>query len=455
MNSPKKPLEEDLRSLRINRPQTTQPSKGPLRKALNFAVVLTLGLTLGILLSPYFQGLFNTNIGVQEVSVVLATLQDYDRSQPIFSAGGYVVARYQVEVGSKITGRVVALEIKEGDSVRKGQVIARLEDSELRAQVSQAEANLAAAEARLLEVETGSRPQEIKRAKAEVHRTEADLKNSKLILDRTARLIRTKVVEDQALDDAQARHDMALAANHAAVENYELVRIGPRNESIQLTRAQLQQVKAELSFVNAQYQNTIIRAPVSGMILDRYVDLGEMVTTGFTSERGAKQALVSIADLMDLQIELDISETDIARVNLNQPTVIRPDAYQDRRYPGTVEYIASVADRQKATIQVKVQVLEPDNYLRPDMGAKVTFYQKGSSLPDLPTLVLVPQQAVVSLAGNRVVYLARDAKVVIQQVDTGKEQGDLVEIVFGLEGGETVITGGHETLKAGDRIIVR
>jgi HlyD family secretion protein len=394
-------------------------------------------------------------LGVKEVQTAMVTRKGSSGPQPILSAAGYLIARYRVEVGSKITGRVVSLEVREGDTVSKGQVIARLDNYEVAAQLRQAEANVAAARARLAELEAGSRIQEIDRSRAELARSEADLENAEISLNRAERLFKEGVVERQALDDARARHEMARAASRAAKENYELARIGPRQEAIELARAQLRQAQAELALAQAYYDNTVIRAPVSGTVLDRYVDLGEMVTTGFTSDRGAKQALVAVADLKDLQVEMDITEADIAKVALDQPVTIAPDAYADRQYRGVVEYIASVADRQKATIKVKGKVLEPDEYLRPDMGAKVTFYEKGTTAPLERVVVVVPRSALAEQGGNKIVFLVRDSKVAIQQVSAGKEESGYVEIISGLLGGESVITSGHASLKEGDTVTVQ
>jgi HlyD family secretion protein len=283
----------------------------------------------------------------------VAPRQSLNNSQPVLTAAGYIIARHEAEVASKITGRVTSLVVKEGDFVSRDQIIARLDDSEQSAQVRQEQANVAAAKARLAEVERGARPQELQREK---------------------RLSEEGIVSKQSLDDASARYQMALNDYQAAKEDYELVRIGPRQEEIELVRSQSRQAEAALTLAQAQLENTIIRAPVSGTILHVYVNLGEMVTTGFTSERGARQALVSIADLSDLQIELDITEADFGKVQLNQPAEIISDAYPDHQYKGVVEYIASVADRQKASIQVKVKVLNPDSILRPDMTARVVFY---------------------------------------------------------------------------------
>jgi HlyD family secretion protein len=275
----------------------------------------------------------------------------------------------------------MSISVDEGDDIGRGEVIATLDDAELRAQLRQAEAAAAAAAARLAELEAGSRPQEIQRAKAQVDSARADKLNADQALRRAERLVTAGVLQKQALDDALARADMAAGALSAAEENYDLARVGPRAEEIVRARADFHQAEAAVSYTRALLDNTVIRAPISGTILNRFVDPGEMVTTGFTSERGARQALVNMADLKDLQVELDVAEADIAKVEREQPVSIRPDAYPDREYRGRVEFISSVGDRQKATVKVKVTILAPDGLLRPEMGAKVSFYPQSGRAP--------------------------------------------------------------------------
>ncbi|RMG49021.1 MAG: efflux RND transporter periplasmic adaptor subunit [Acidobacteria bacterium] len=454
MDQSQRQLKEDLQVLRIDRQRVAERRWRLPRWAVIVGTVVVvfavIGLGVGRLDLKRRLGL-----GARTVRVALASRRGAGGPAPVLSASGYVIARNQVEVGSKITGRVVALFVDEGDFVRRGQIIARLDDRELRAQVHQARANLEAARARLAELEAGSRPQEIERAKAQMDRARADLRNAEIALGRTERLVREGVLQQQALDDARARYEMALNAYEAAKKDYELARIGPRKEAIELARAQVHQAEAALAFAQAQLDNTIIRAPITGTVLDRYVDVGEMVTTGFTSDRGAKQALVTIADLSDLQVELDITEADIAKVQLDQPVVITPDAYPNRHYRGVVEYIASVADRQKATIKVKVKVLNPDEFLRPDMGAKVTFYEKGAKVVPRAATVMVPRAAVVTRNGRPVVFLVQGEKAVMQPVTTGREEAGYVEILDGLQGGERVIVSGQEALRDGDRVVIR
>lgn len=439
----------DLSVLKIDRQRARRSSRSWRRWVLTVLVIALLVVGIGVMTGQFGP------LAAKPVRVAVASRRALTGAEPVLTASGYIIARHQVEVGSKITGRIVELLVDEGDYVRKGQLIARLDDYEIRAELQRAQANVAAAKARLAELEAGSRPQEIERAKAEQERLLADLKNAEINWQRIRQLVNDGVLQQQALDDARARLEMAQKAYQAAVENYELTRLGPRQEQIELARAQLRQAEAELAYAQAQLDNTLIRAPVSGTVLDRYADLGEMVTTGFTSDRGAKQALVSIADLRDLQVEMDITEADIAKVELNQPVTITPDAYTDRRYNGIVEYIADVADRQKATIQVKVKVLNPDAFLRPDMGAKVTFFPTGTVPATESTGIFVPASAIVYQQGRPNVFVVKDDKAMIQPVTPGDQADGYVNIRDGLQGGERVIIGGHENLKHGDRISVQ
>ncbi len=218
-------LEDDIRSLQVDR-QRVPPRRSWRRRWIIVTGGLILLLGAGVVLIRW--GPIGSVGSVAEVSVAVVTRRDSSGPYPLLSAGGYVIARHQVEVGAKITGRVIALEVEEGDVVRAGQVIARLDDEEIRAQVREAEATLAAARARLAELEAGSRPQEINRAHAEMLRAEADLKNAEANLRRLERPAEVGVVDRQQLDDARARYEMAVAALRVARENYELIRIGPR-----------------------------------------------------------------------------------------------------------------------------------------------------------------------------------------------------------------------------------
>lgn len=304
-----------------------------------------------------------------------------DRPQPTLSAGGYIIARNHTEVGSRITGRVVSLEVSEGDEVTPGRVIARLDDREINAEVAQAKANLAAAQSQLAELEAGSRPQEIAQARSQMQITGTEMESSLLSLRRTEYLVNEGVLARQTLDDARVNYQISQRKHQAAKESFDMIQAGPRVEEISFGRARVRQAQAQVAFAEAQLQHTVVRAPVSGTILRRYVSLGEMVTTGFTSDRGAKQALVSIADLSDLQVEVEITETQIGKVELGSPVIMIPDAFPDRQYKGVVEYVAPIGNRQRATVQVKIKPLNFDKHLRIEMGMKVLFYPAAETAP--------------------------------------------------------------------------
>jgi HlyD family secretion protein len=373
----------------------------------------------------------------------------------ILNATGYIIAAHKIQLASKVVGKVDWIGVEKGDRVQQGQALVRLEDAEYRAQVQQGRGNVAALEARLQEALNGSRPEEIQRAKADLDTALADLSNAKINLDRNAGLVKEGVFSKQALDDAQARYDNALARVESLRKTYELAKLGPRQEQIAALRGQLEQARGQLAFFETQLDNTIIRAPVSGTILERNVEKGEFVTTGFVGDRGAKGYVVSLADLNDLQAELDINQNDFAKLGPKQKASITTDAYPDRKYDGYIYEVSPEANRQKATVQVKVKVLNPDAFLRPEMNANVAFLaearpQETSAAPARPAIV-IPASAIKD--GN--VFVVVKGKAVRKKVKTGPAQASGVRIDEGLIGGEDLILGPPADLKDGDKVAVK
>lgn len=445
----KESIEQDLKALRIDRsPAFARREPGP-RWRIYLAIFLLVIFIVGA-----YAVYVRTSAGGKEVEVAIASRQDGRSSQAILTASGYVIAREKIAVSTKIPGRIKSLEVRKSDRVRKGQLIARLEDDEIQAQVRQAQANLEAARARLRELEAGSRPQEIEHAKAAVQQAEANLKTAELNLRESEQLFKNGIISKHQLDQARNQYDIGLAAQKAANESYDVTRIGPRQEQIDLARAQVRQAQASLQNALAQLDNTVIRAPIDGVILDRLAERGELLSPGLMSERGAKPALVTMADTKDLQVELDISESDINKVKLEQAAWIVPDAYPDRTYHGVLEEVAPEANRQKATIQVKVKVQDPDDHLRPEMSAKVTFLQAPQAATER-SRVLVPKAAVLQRDGHAVVFLAKESRAVSRPVTVGGEYSGYIEILQGLQGGEAVVVKGQEELKEGHKIVVR
>jgi HlyD family secretion protein len=446
-------LNQDLQSLRIDRGRKSGLGQGRRWVLGLIAVLLVLGACAAVVFMPERFGLSGLTAKSREVQVEIAERRALGKTDVALTASGYVIPRRRVEVSSKMSGRVEELLVDRGDSVAVGQILARLDDRDIQAQLRQARAARQAAGARLEEAVAGSRPQEIERAKAALEEAEANLQTSQINLERVSRLHEKGVLAKQALDEARNAYDVASAQVKVAKKNYELIQLGPRAEQIQLARAQLAETEASVAFWETQLENTIIRAPVAGTVLERLIEKGEMVTTGFVSGRGAKSALVSIADLKDLEVELDINESDIPRVRMAQLCSISPESYPDKKYAAVVREIAPEANRQKATIQVKVAIKNPDGYLRPETNAKVNFLEDPKEqAADLHSHILVSKSAVLP---GPALFLVKNGTAAKTPVKLGAEQGGCVEILTGLSGGEQVIVSGLDGLSEGLKVSVK
>jgi len=295
----------------------------------------------------------------------------------ILIASGYVIAHHKHELGSKVMGKVQWIGVEKGDTVEKGQLLVRLEDREYQARLAQAKGALRMAQARLSELEAGARPEEILRGKAVLTRQRADLENASGELTRIQNLYRGGAVSKQRADDSQARFEAAEAAVEASLKDYELLKIGPRPERLEQARADVAQSAATVDYAQTMLDATEIRAPVAGTVLRRIAEVGEMITTSFAGSSGAKSSVVALADLTDLQVELDISQSDFARISRDQACEMVAEAFPDHVYRCAIAEISPEANRQKASVQVKVKVLDPDDNLRPEMSARVTFLERG------------------------------------------------------------------------------
>jgi HlyD family secretion protein len=377
-----------------------------------------------------------------EVSVVRVQASAPGAAVPqgvILNATGYIIAHHKIEVAAKVVGRVDWIGVDQGDLVEEGQVIVRLEDDEYRAQVQQAKGNLDALQAKLSQALNGSRPEEIAVAEANMVNARADQEDARLTLERTKKLAEAKVVSRQILDDAQAKYDGAVARVNSLKKTLDLANLGPRKEEIDALRGQVVQAKGVLDYAETQLSNTIIKAPVTGTILERAVEKGEFVTTSFVGDKGAKGYVVSLADLKDLQVELDIAQNDFAKLHAKQKGEIRVDAFPDRKYAGYIYEVAPEANRQKATVQVKVKVANPDNFLRPEMNSSVAFLSddqpKAKAGVAADPVIIVPASAVKEGA----VFVVLNGKAIRRPVSVGMTMSNGVRVKQGLIGGEDVI----------------
>jgi RND family efflux transporter MFP subunit len=338
------------------------------------------------------------------------------------TANGYVVARTRASVSAKLPGRIANLRVSEGSTLRRGEIIATLENADYQAQAAQAKAAVATARAEVVVARTASEG-----AGREAERL------------RDMRQENADLVSAQDLDGVEGRARQAAARLEAA-------------------DARLKAAQASLRFALANLENTVIRAPFSGTVLRKEAEIGEVVapSVGGGLTRGA---VVTMADLTTLEVEVDVNEAYIARVRKDGPASITLDAYPDTSFRGSVRQVVPTADRQRATVQVKVSILDRDPRILPEMGARVDFLEdsvaSGSEGPAAgPPRFRVPAAAVRERNGESVVWLVRNGRLEPRRVQAGPVSAGFREVRSGLAGGERLLVGGVEKPEAGMRVQV-
>ncbi len=388
----------DLSALRINR----NPKESPQGPTVPWKIIIPAAIVLLAVLGYFLlKGVFT---GTPEVDLATATLTSPSQANAVLTANGYVVAQVKAAVASKGTGRLEFLGFEEGDRVKKGEIIARLEDQDVLAALRQAEANLGVAR--------------------------ADHQDARLTLERQQQLHASSLSAQADLDAAQARF--------ARVE------------------ATIRYAEAVVSAAEVSVENTRIRAPFDGTVLTKHADVGEVVAP-FASSVNSRGAVVTMADMSSLQVEADVSESNIIRVHPGQPCEIILDAYPDKRYGGVVHKIVPTADRAKATVLTKVAFRAKDERVLPEMSAKVMFLsEEPDQTPgaDLPVLT-IPLSAVTQRDNQDMVLSVSEENIVESPVSLGETLGDRIVIRGGLAAGDHVVLRPHPDLTPGTRVKVR
>ena len=327
--------QKDLENLRIDRSQRTSTEVRTPLWSRRYILIGT-GVVVLLVLLKLISSVVSGN------AVEVETARASSETNTVLSASGYIVAHHKINVNSKVTGRVASISVEKGDQVKQGQILVRLEDQEFRAQAQQARGTVEIAVGRLHELQNGSRPEEIQQADHNLAEARATMVNAKISLDRTKDLVSQGVMSRQALDDATAKYDSSQQRVNSLEQNYSLSKIGPRSEQIEQARGSLRQAQGQLAYALSQLEATLIRAPVSGTILERTAEKGELITAQFASaaEGGPRGSVVALADLNDLQVELDISQDDFARLGAKQKGIVAVDAFPDRKYEGVIAEIS-------------------------------------------------------------------------------------------------------------------
>lgn len=388
----------DLNALRINR----DIAEAPQGKKSTVKIVSIVLLVLAAILT--FVLVSGTLAPTKEVEVSTVTLTFPSQANAVLTASGYVVAQQKASVASKGTGRLEYLGVEEGDKVKKGQIIARLEDEDV----------LAALE--------GSR--------ADVELANADLEDAHQSLDRQQTLFKSGLTSKAELDGAQAR--------------------------LNRVKASIRSAGAAVRSAEVALENTRIRAPFDGTVLTKDADVGEVVAP-FASSASSRGAVVTLADMSSLEVEADVSESNITRVATGQPCEITLDAYPDKRYPGYVHKIVPTADRAKATVLTKVRFRDRDERVLPEMSAKVIFLSKEleASAQSAPPKLTIPGNAVINRDGTTMVFLVKDEQVELVRVTTGERIGGRIEVKQGLQQGDRVVVKPDPELSSGAKIKIQ
>ena len=398
--------EDDLSKLKIDKSRSSFRRTGSRKKTLFIAA----GAICLLVVVLIFTGVFSPVVRVDAAGV----MQVYpSRSFTLLNASGYVVPQRKAAVASKVTGRLVELYVEEGSNIKKGQIVALLENEDLAASLRQARANLGVA---------GST---VDQAKAELNDARAAFEREKRLL---AKEFTTKAVHDAA----EARYKKALAALAGAEAS-----------------VRANQAAEKAAAVSLEY--TYIRAPFDAVVLTKNADIGDIVTP-IGAASNAKAAVVTIADMSSLQVEADVSESNIAKLKVGQPCQIQLDAIPDTRFDGTIHMIVPTADRTKATVMVKVKFNKLDGRILPEMSAKVAFLSREVGEDEKSPKTAINLSALSERDGKKFVFLIRDNRVAVVPVTTGVKLGDMIEVTSGVKSGDRVVVNPPKRLANGSRI---
>ena len=397
---------EDLSKLKIDRTGAAGVARG--KRPPRLLAAFGIAAAIGLLALFYFR-----SSAIVEVESATVTTAYPSQSFTLLNATGYVVAQRKAAVASKATGRVEWLGVTEGSRVKKGEIVARLENADVTATMEEAAANVAL-------------------AKANLQQAQAELIEAQAVFDRNGELLAKGFISQSAYDTLTARYHKA----QAAILAYQA--------SINVTQANYRAAQIAV-------EQTLIRAPFDGVVLTKNANVGDVITP-FSSALEAKGAVVTMADMETLEVEADVSESNLPKVRLEQPCEIQLDALPDLRLRGVVQRIVPTVDRAKATVLVKIKFIDHAPQVLPEMSAKIAFLEKEMPAEQRSSRMVVHPDAVVQRNGENVVFIMKEGKVLETAVETGGQIGDMVEVRQGLKPGDKVVLRPPGNLDNGDNV---
>jgi len=407
----------DLGSLRIH---DGQRSKSGMGKRILYAAIPVL-LFAAIVVAAFA---FRNQKAIVEVAA--ASRADVAGPQTALNASGYITPRRRATIAAKITGRVTGVFFDEGTRVKEGQLLATLDDSDVKRALDSAKADRDTAHAAIADYEV-------------------QLRNSQILLRRAEQLQKAGVQTQEALDNATTAVDSLKA-------------------KIELARQQVAASESRIAVAQQAVDNCTIRAPFAGVVVSKDAQVGEMVSPVSAGGGFTRTGIATIVDMHSNEIEVDVNESYIAKVTAGQEVTATLDAHPDKPFPAKVRTIIPTADRQKATVKVRISIpnLEKYDFILPDMGVKVAFLQedkpaaKEKGKDKGPEAVaFIPKSAVRSEAGSSFVFLFHDGKVERRAVKLGTERGTDVAVLAGVSPGDSLVVKGPESLHDGDKVEIR
>ena len=403
-------LKQDLAALRIER----EPDRRGMIRWVAWIAFLVVVATAGV-------GAWRwaTRERPIDVEIAVATERAAGTQAAVLNASGYVTARRRATVSSKITGKVVEVNVEEGKAVKEGQVLARLDDSTVRAALALAMA-------------------QTESARRAVNESEVHLAQARLTLGRATELLKQRVVSQAEVDQAKADVDGTEA------------RINALGEQVKVAERQVELQRTDLD-------NTIIRAPFTGVAISKDAQPGEMVSPVSAGGGFTRTGICTIVDMRSLEIEVDVNESYINRVRSGQHVSAVLDAYPDWQIPTHVITMVPTADRQKATVRVRIGFDALDPRILPDMGVKVTFLREPdeAAAPAARPTTLLPKAAIRTESGNNFVFVVAGGAVERRAVQVGGADGDRVEVLAGARSGDRVVVSPPQNLLDGAKVVVK
>lgn len=453
--APSSDVQQRLQSLALERPTDRKP-----RRLFRWLVLflLLVGLAFGairaipadspwrMLLAARLHGTMLEPWVAPTTECEIIVVKSEQTDDFVLEANGFVTARSKIHLNPSVPGKIVELPIREGEKVKQGDVIVRIDDSQYRADLNQATAGLELAQARLRELREGTPKEEIAQARAVVDQAKARLELLDAELKR-AELLRESISTAE-YEKAKTGRDEAVAHLEQTKQSLASAEAGPRPVQIQVAEAEVDRAQAALDKAKHWMESTVVYSPVSGTVLQKSAELGEYIRP-----ESLVHGLCVVADLNDVEVEVDVQERDLALVKVGQPCRITAEAHGDHEFTGRVARILPIASRQRGAVQLRITVASADSRLLPDMNCRVMLLKDPGEQYETKGY-RVPMMAVAKEGEKAFVFVLRNSAAHKVSVELGPVEADQIEIKKGINEGDRLLLARNGLLRDGQQVSV-